>query len=302
MIDSKFIENYPLKYTTTYRIGGPARYFFVANGIKDLLEALEYSKHAGLPFFLLGGGSNVLISDKGFPGIVIKLGRDFNEIEIGEEEQIVVSGGAVKLPKLGMRLVTNGWGGFEFMCGIPGTVGGAVRINAGTKGGEIKDNFISAKVLNTDLQISLLDNDKMNFLYRNSSLMGNEGIVLEATFGLKHKRNVKELKRIVKEILLNRKLKQPKNHRNCGSVFKKPKKGKPAGWYIEEAGLKGMRIGNAQVALEHANWIVNLGDAKATDIKMLIQYIQEKVLSKFGVQLEREVLYIPEDLSEKGRK
>ena len=124
MINSKFIENYPLKYLTTYHIGGPARYFFVADNIKDLLEALYWSKDIDLPFFLLGAGSNVIISNNGFPGIIIKLGKGFNEIKIDEQKKIVVAGGAVKLPKLGMSLVNDGWIGFEFMCGIPGTVGG----------------------------------------------------------------------------------------------------------------------------------------------------------------------------------
>lgn len=289
-------ENFPLKNFTTYCIGGKAKFFYIANNTVELLEVLNRSKDNHVPYFLIGGGSNILISDDGFPGLVIKLGKNFNKIIINEKKKIVIVGSAVKLPRFCMYMVNRGWEGFEFMCAIPGTMGGAVRINAGTKGGEIKDNFISTKILTTNFQIKTFKKNEMGFSYRHSNLFNNGGIVLESKFVLKHQKNREDLRKKVKKILLERKNKQPKNHKNCGSVFKNPLNGKSAGWYIEQTKLKGMKVGDAQVSFEHANWIINLGNAKAQDVKRLIQHIQAKVSEKFGITLEKEVIYAPEDV------
>jgi len=290
-------KNVSLKPLTTYCIGGPAKYFFIAKNIYELFDILNWAKREGIPWFVLGRGSNLLINDNGFPGLVIKLGGDFKKIEINESYGLVSAGGGCSLPKLGITLINKGWSGFEYMCVIPGTIGAAVRINAGTtKEGEIKDRFVSAQVLMPDLQIKTLSANELNFSYRYSNLIKNNGIVLNATFNLETKESPKILKKRIKEIALKRRYKHPRNSKNCGSIFKRPKGKKSAGWYIEQVGLKGTRIGDAQIALEHANWIINLGNARAKDVKALIELAQEKVMKKFNVKLEREVTYVPEDI------
>ena len=296
-LSSRIKRNFSLKSLTTYNIGGSAKYFFIADDFDELLNALQWAKNNGLPCFLLGRGSNIIISDEGFPGLVIKLGTGFKNILIDEQKKIVTAGGGVSLPILGVVLINNGLSGFEYMCGIPGTVGGAVRINAGTtKEGEIKDNFISVKVLMPNFEIATLTKIDMRFSYRYSYLVDNGGIMLTASFRLEEKKEPAILKKKVREIILRRKQKQPKNRKNCGSVFKRPQEGNTAGYYIEKTGLKGMQIGGARVAVEHANWIVNLGNAKAKDVKELISLIQNEVWNKFGVMLEREIIYVPEDI------
>jgi UDP-N-acetylmuramate dehydrogenase len=286
----------PLRRLTTYRIGGPAKFFFVANDIHALIDSLTWAKEENVPWFCLGMGSNVLVSDDGFPGLVIKLVDGFKSIEINESKDYFTVGGGYPLPKLGMTLMKQGIAGFEYMCVIPGTVGAAVRINAGTKEGEIKDRFLSANILMPDLSIINFPKEDVKFSYRYSNLIGNKGLVLSARFQIRDRESAEGIQKRIKEMIARRKSKQPKNPRNCGSIFKNPNGEKPAGWYIEQAGLKGMRKGDAQIATEHANWIVNLGKAAAADVKYLIHHAQEKVFDKFGVELRREIIYVPEDI------
>ena len=292
----KLLKDVPLRKLTTYRIGGPAKFFFIADDIHELIDSLTWAKEENVPWFCLGMGSNVLIDDQGFPGLVIKLGEGFKGIEIDEAQGLITVGGGCLLPRLGMTLMKQGIAGFEYMCVIPGTVGAAVRINAGTKEGEIKDKFLSADILMPDLRGINLTKEDMKFSYRHSDLIGNRGLVLSARFQIRDRESAEGIEKRIKEMIARRKSKQPKNPRNCGSVFKNPNGEKPAGWYIEQAGLKGMRKGDAQIATEHANWIVNLGKATATDVKYLIHYAQEKVFDKFGVELRREMIYVPEDI------
>lgn len=292
----QIIQNFSLKEINTYHIGGTTKYFYIAENIYDLLEVLEWVRREGIYWFCIGKGSNLLISDTGFPGIVIKLGNGFSHIKISENTALVSTGGGCPLIKLGMTLINQGWAGFEYMCVIPGTVGAAVRINAGTQEGEIKDKLLSAEVLMPNLEIVNCTVDFFEFSYRYSKIVENQGIVINANFMIEDKEKPENIKKRVQEIALRRKLRQPQNPRNCGSVFKNPTGGKSAGWYIEQTGLKGMRIGDAQIANEHANWIVNLGNATSTDVKNLIHHVQEKVFKKFNIELQREVMYVPEDI------
>jgi UDP-N-acetylmuramate dehydrogenase len=292
----KLLKDVPLRKLTTYRIGGPAKFFFIANDIHELIDSLAWAKEENVRWFCLGMGSNVLVSDDGFPGLVIRLGDGFRRIETNESKDYFTVGGGCPLPKLGATLTKKGIAGFEYMCVIPGTVGAAVRINAGTKEGEIKDKFLLADILMPDLRVINLTREGLRFSYRHSDLIGNRGLVLSARFQIRERESPEGIEKRIKEMIARRKSKQPKNPRNCGSVFKNPNGEKPAGWYIEQAGLKGMRKGDAQIATEHANWIVNLGKATATDVKYLIHYAQEKVFDKFGVELRREMIYVPEDI------
>lgn len=287
-------NNYRLASHTTYRIGGPARYFSTCNSTDEIQEDIFFASKRNLPWFILGNGSNIIVSDEGFPGLVIKLGGNFKEVSFNEDT--VEIGAGVLLPSLIKHFMPKGWGGFEFMCGIPGTIGGAARINAGTRQGEIKDNFISATILTPAGEIKTITKDAMNFSHRHSKLAETRDIVLSATFAKPYDSEKTSIDKKIKAIIKSRRDKQPKNHRNCGSVFKNPPGEKPVGWYIEQAGLKGAQIGGAMVAREHANWIVNLGSARSEHVKSLISMIQEEVFKRFGVSLEREIIYIPEDL------
>jgi len=279
---------------TTYQIGGPAQHFQRCNSEKDLQTAISRMSRQQLPWFVLGNGSNIIVSDSGFPGMVIKLGGDFKKVVF--EKDALHAGGGVLLPSLSRHCMARGWGGFEFMCGIPGTIGGAVIINAGTSQGQIKDNFLSIKVLSPEGTIRTFNHEEMRFSHRHSALLNTKDIILSATFSKPYQTEKNVIKKRIKDIIASRRQKQPKNKRNCGSVFKSPPGGEPAGWYIEQAGLKGLRRGGAMIAYEHANWIVNLGGARAEEVKTLIEIVQKAVWEKFGIMLEREVIYVPEDL------
>lgn len=287
-------ENIPLAGFTTYRIGGNARFFSEPDTVEELIAVVSWARANGFDWFIIGGGSNILIADDGFPGVVIKLGQSFRSFHIDVENQTVTAGSAVLLPSLGRTLAQNGWEGFVYMCVIPGTVGGAVCVNAGTTNeGEIKDRFVSANVLTEDLNIRSFSCKDLTFSYRNSSLFNSRNIVLSATFRLGRRVGVDSLNRLITKVVRTRKNSQPTVPRNCGSVFKRPSTGKSAGWYIEQAGLKGYQVGDAQVSTEHANWIVNHGNATASDVKSLIELVRSRVHHLFGVELEREVIYVP---------
>ncbi|MDW7646340.1 MAG: UDP-N-acetylmuramate dehydrogenase [Desulfuromonadales bacterium] len=287
--------NVSLKKMTTYHIGGEAKSFVLSNSQAELTAALKWCDGNLFPWFLIGYGSNILVADEGFPGLVIKLAGEFTSIEFDDNSRVISIGAAVMLPKLANECAKRGISGFEGLCGIPGTVGAAVRINAGTKEGEVKDLFVSADILDEQGNVRTLSSNDMGFGHRTSLLMQNRWIVLRSRFsyGLET-----ESAKIFAQMLshrASRKAKQPSNPKNCGSVFK-PANGRAAGWYIEQCGLKGRRIGDAMIATEHANWIVNLGAASASDVKLLIRLAQDVVKERFGVLLEREVEYVPEDL------
>lgn len=289
MLNELILEKY-----TTYKIGGTVKHFTICDSIAEVQATVVWSRNNDLPWFILGNGSNILVSDDGFPGVVIRLGRDFKKVVFTRDT--VQAGGGLLLPSLSRHCLARGWGGFEFMCGIPGTIGGAVCVNAGTKQGQIKDHFISATVLTPAGEIRTLTKEDMDFSYRHSMLAENRDIVLSATFAKPYDEDKAVIQERIQEIIASRRQKQPKIKRNCGSVFKSPPGGKPAGWYIDQAGLKGYQVGDAMIAHEHANWIVNLGNAKAKDVKAIISHVRETVFQKFEIMLEREVLYIPEDL------
>jgi UDP-N-acetylmuramate dehydrogenase len=295
-MDIQFQEFHPLSGHTTFRIGGPARYFLEASSEAELVAALQWGRDRGLPWFVLGGGSNVLISDDGFPGVVVQLGGELGQYTVDENAGVVRAGGGVRLQKMCIDLARQGWPGFEFMSGIPGTVGGAVRINAGTKDGEMKDKFVRARLLGGDLQQREVTAADMRFTYRRSSIFEQPVVVLLASLRLGERTDPAVLRAKIRDIVEDRRRREPRIPRNCGSVFKKTPDGKSAGWYIERAGFKGRQVGDAMVAREHANWILNLGDARCRDVRELIREIQDAVRDRFEIELEREVMYVPEDL------
>jgi UDP-N-acetylmuramate dehydrogenase len=298
----KIKTNYSLKNLTTIRIGGQALYYATPSTVFELKEILYFSIDQNLILYILGNGSNVLISDEDFKGIVIKLCGTFTEIVFREDVNTVTCGSGALLMKLGNQIADRGYAGCSFMGVIPGTVGGAVRMNAGTlEEGEIKDHFFNAKVLDPltgELETYSLED--MRFEYRKCALSQSRKILLQATFRLPMIREnfQGEAREIINSILAARRLKHPKIPFNFGSTFKRPPCVKPPGWYLEQVGMKGMKSGGAMVAEEHANWILNMGNATSKDVKILISECQKRVFEEFGISLEREVIYLPEDMTD----
>ena len=302
----KIKENIPLKWYTTFKIGGLAKYFFVAKNKEDLKKAILWAKKREIPFFIFGGGSNVLFSDEGFDGLVIKLSNTQYEIRNTK----VTAEAGVPLQKLVLETAKKGLSGLENLAGIPGTLGGAIWGNAGAFGREIGDLVEEVKILkieNCKLQIAKLKKKDCKFGYRDSIFKKRKNwIILEATLKLK-KGKRKEIEEKIKEVLKLRKEKQPLEFPSAGSVFKNvpiekvPKKIQekfkekikngflPAGALIEAANLKGYQIGGAKISEKHANFIVNVGKAKANDVMQLIEKIKKEVKKKFRVQLEEEI-------------
>ncbi|MFH0929835.1 MAG: UDP-N-acetylmuramate dehydrogenase [Candidatus Moraniibacteriota bacterium] len=319
-------KNIPLAQYTTFKIGGPARFFCEAKDEEEILEALEFAREKNLPVFVLGGGSNVLVSDKGFDGVVIKISNtawkfDFH---LGSRTSLIKCDAGIALSKIVIESVKAGLTGLEWAAGIPGTIGGAVRGNAGAYGGTIEDvvesvkafeisNFqfpISNKIPNQKSKtISNFKTKDCKFEYRNSIFKQNSNlIILSASLKIK-KGNKAESEKKIKEILAKRKEKQPMEFPSPGSFFKnqiaknkklirqfetdtgqKIKDNKiPAGYLIDQLDLRGKKIGGAMVSEKHANFIVNTGDATAENVIMLAAVIKTRVRNKFGIQLQEEV-------------
>ena len=296
-------KNVSLKNYTTFKIGGPAKYFFETKNKKDLIKAILVAKSKKLPFFILGGGSNLLVSDEGFRGLVIKI---LFSKSYFLNSQISAEAGTI-LAELLSATLNTGLTGLEWAAGIPGTVGGAIYGNAGAFKKSMKDITKTVTVLeikNQKSNIKNLRNKDCKFCYRNSIFKQKKNlIILSATLQLKKGNKLKIEKRI-KEYLNYRKETQPLNFPSAGSVFKNPKNFSAgelgeedkssslsfaAARLIEECGLKGKRIGNVKISEKHANFIVNLGGGKAKDVKKLINLAKKKVKNKFSITLEEEI-------------
>ncbi|WGV28357.1 UDP-N-acetylmuramate dehydrogenase [Halotia branconii] len=277
---------------TSYRVGGAAEWYTAPRDLEALQASLEYAKEHDLPVTTLGAGSNLLVSDRGLPGLVIStrhLRYSHFDLQTG---QLTVAAGE-SIPSLAWEAAQLGWQGLEWAVGIPGTVGGAVVMNAGAHNSCIADMLVSAQVLLPDGTLENLTPDEIGYSYRTSSLQGSDRIVTQATFQLQPGADPAKVLAITKEHKQHRLTTQPYNFPSCGSVFRNPKP-YAAGWLIEQTGLKGYQIGGAQVAILHANFIVNRGGAKASDIFCLINHIQEKVQENWSILLEPEVKMIGE--------
>lgn len=298
-------ENISLAKYTTFKIGGPARYFFIAKDKNEIIKAVAIAKKIRTPYVILGGGSNLLISDKGFDGLVVKI----QNLKFSFQNSYLLTDAGILVLKLVAESGKRGLSGLEWAGGLPGTIGGAVRGNAGAFGKEIKDVVSEVECLDKSGRVRKLNNKQCRFSYRNSIFKQKDWIVLSVKIRL-IKGNKKDIQSVVKRNIDYRKEKHPLNYPNAGSVFKNcdlnkiPKKIRsiflhviktdpfpvvPTAYIISEAGLKGFRVGNAQVSAKHPNYIVNLGGAKAKDIEKLIKIVKEKVKKKFGIILEEEV-------------
>ncbi|PLX40990.1 MAG: UDP-N-acetylenolpyruvoylglucosamine reductase [Deltaproteobacteria bacterium] len=301
-------ESVALARHTTMGVGGEARYFFVAEDVEGLRAALKWASEEGLPVITLGNGSNVIVSDEGVEGLVIILGRGFRAHFI-DADGVVTAGAATMMPTLARFGVERGFGDLLFMSGIPGSIGGGVLMNAGAEGFDLSGIVEWVEYMTADGATVRLSRDEIAFSYRRSSLVGLKGAVVTHV-GLKSHvapLAVAECEERVRNYMLGRRLRQPGIGKNSGSIFKNPSsevensanphKNLTAGALLDRAGMKGVTVGGAQIAVEHANWIVNLGAATGSDVRELIYLARARVLDLFGVELEREVILLPEDIS-----
>ena len=288
--EAKILVNEPMASHTTFRIGGPADYFVMPETVEEVAAVLELCKEEAMPYFILGNGSNLLVGDKGFRGVVIQLYKNFDGLQI-EGTTVTAKSGAM-LIRVAKESGKAGLTGLEFASGIPGTIGGAMVMNAGAYGGEMKDVVSAVTVLAKDGEIKTLTGDEMNFRYRGSVVEDEGYIVLEAVMELKEG-NLEEIQARIEELSIQRKTKQPIEYPSAGSTFKRPE-GYFAGKLIQDSGLRGYKVGGAQVSEKHCGFVINAGGATAADVMQLMQDVSDKVNAQFGVTLEPEVKRIGE--------
>lgn len=287
--DNVYFEE-PMKKHTTFRIGGAADYYLCPHTPEEIREIIQVCREEQIPWFVIGNGSNLLVSDSGYRGAVIQIYRNFSRV-VCEETVIRAQAGAL-LSQIAAQAQKSSLTGFEFAAGIPGTLGGAVTMNAGAYGGEMKDVLKSATVLTGDGQIRRLSAEELKLGYRTSIIKSGEYTVLEAEIGLE-RGDEEKIRSRMEELREQRKTKQPLEYPSAGSTFKRPE-GYFAGKLIMDAGLRGFCVGGAQVSEKHCGFVINTGDATATDVVGLICEIQRRVEEQFGVKLEPEVRFLGE--------
>lgn len=289
-------ENVTLAPLTYYKIGGPARYFAQPQSAADLAQLSDFLKSTKMPYFVLGAGSNVLLDDRGYDGLVLHTAKlDKSLTQFADQIEVGASVMVIQLLRLCM---TVGIAGFERLVGIPGNMGGVFYMNAGTKTGEIKDvvREITAYDLATKTQRTI-EGDELKYSYRKQHFLKPHEIILRGKVE-GELTDPKSVQTKVNDLLNNRKKSQPIDRPSCGSVFKNP--GNYQAWQlIDKAGLRGFKIGNAQISDMHTNFIVNLGGATSADIKALIEEAKKQVNDKFAVKLEEEVKVVAHDYAEK---
>ncbi len=284
----------PMAKHITFRVGGPADWFVYVESIEELQKLILLCKEQEVPYYVIGNGSDLLVSENGVDGVVIRLSGEFDEITakevVNEGVCNVCAGAGVMLSRLAMAAGKKGFTGLEFAGGIPGTVGGAVLMNAGAYGGEIKDSIVAADVLTTDGEIRRLEKEELELSYRHSVIMESGDIILRAYFALKVRPKL-QIFAVMESYKKARQEKQPLEYPSAGSTFKRPE-GYFAGKLIQDAGLMGYRVGGAMVSQKHAGFVINYNHATADDIYDLIRHIQKTVKAMSGVELEPEVRFL----------
>jgi len=280
----------PMKLHTTFQVGGMADYFATPRTEEEVGILLEKAKKYEIPVFVVGNGSNLLVSDKGYRGMIVQIGKEYSDVTV--KGNIISAQAGASLAKIARTAYENSLGGFEFAAGIPGTLGGAVSMNAGAYGGEIKDVIIDARVLTKEGEILVVPSDELELAYRSSVITKKDYIVLGARFSFAEK-DKEEIKARMDELAFARKSKQPLEFPSAGSTFKRPE-GYFAGKLIMDAGLRGFQVGGARVSDKHCGFVINAGNATAADIYSLILQVQEKVLGQFNVTLQPEVKMLGE--------
>lgn len=283
-------ENEPMNLHTSFKIGGPADFFVTPKNVDKLVGTIKLCSHEKIPYYIIGNGSNLLVTDKGFRGVIIQIYKNFDKINIVGDRVSAQAG--VLLSKLSKKIYEASLEGFEFASGIPGTLGGAVFMNAGAYGGEMKDIVESVTVVTHQGDLIDLPKEALNLDYRSSVLQKEDYVAISVTLHLK-KGNHKAIKQVLDNLTAKRKTKQPLELPSAGSTFKRPD-GYFAGKLIMDSGLSGFCIGDAQVSEKHCGFVVNKGNATCQDVLLLIEHIQKVVKQSFGVDLEPEVKLLGE--------
>ncbi len=292
IIDEKrILRNEPMKKHTTFRIGGPADVLVKPATITEIEQVLQCCEEQAVPYYVVGNGSNLLVGDEGIRGVVLQLGNDFSEVEVCEDDTIWVQAGC-RLSKVANLAAEHALTGMEFAAGIPGTIGGAVMMNAGAYGGEMKDIIECVTLLTPDREVLILPQDQMEFGYRESIVSKENYIVLEAKLRLQ-KGEPEAIEAKMKEYSEARRSKQPLEYPSAGSTFKRPE-GYYAGKLIMDAGLAGYRVGDAQVSEKHCGFVINCGQATAKDVTAVMNDVIHRVAEAYQVELEPEVRKIGE--------
>ncbi len=278
----------PMKKHTTFRVGGCARYLVEPGDVQQLSAVVNACREQKVPYYVVGNGSNLLVSDAGYNGVIIHLFKNMSEIRT-EGNHMILQAGAL-LARAARTACREGLSGLEFASGIPGSVGGALVMNAGAYGGEMKDVVSRVTVLTSEGEPREYTKEQMAFGYRRSRLTEEAGIVLETEFTL-HPGRTEEIQARMEELKEKRVLKQPLEYASAGSTFKRPE-GHFAGKLIEDAGLRGFRIGDAQVSEKHCGFVINRGNASASEIAEVIRQVQDRVYAHSGVRLQTEVKFL----------
>jgi UDP-N-acetylmuramate dehydrogenase len=294
----QILLNEPLSKHTYYRIGGPASVLAIPKSLADLEWIARGLRETGAPLFIMGQGSNILASDSGFQGLVVRINRVNLEISTPEDPFRLKTGSSVAISSLLRRACQEGWAGLEFLTGIPGSVGGAVRMNAGTHLGETQGRILRVEAYalsspsNSQDGLTIYEGNQLQFQYRKNLFLPKDSVVWAAEWSIQ-KEDPRKVKSIIDETLARRKASQPIDYPSCGSVFKNPKAHGVSAWQVvDRLGLRGHQIGNAQFAELHSNFIINLGNAKASDVRQLIQLAKARAAQELGIPLEEEVIYL----------
>lgn len=291
-IENKILFDEPMKKHTSFKIGGNADFFVSVNNEEELMLAIKYAKTKKIPITIIGNGSNILVTDKGIKGLVIKINIDYIKIDKINNNAIITVGAGTKIMALGYKLAEEGITGFEEISGVPGTIGGAIYMNAGAYGKEIKDIVVSTRCIDFEGNIYDYTNEEQEFEYRKSIFNRNDKIILSTKLKLEYEK-IDIIKQKMKELFETRKEKQPLEFHSAGSTFKRMD-GFITAKLIDECGLKGYSIGGAKVSEKHAGFVVNFNDATAKDVIELIKYVKEKVYEKKGIKIEEEIKIIGE--------
>ena len=288
------LKDEPMSAHTTFRIGGPADYFVVPEDAASLGRGVALCRAEGVDYFITGNGSNLLVGDGGYRGVVFHICHTMNDVAYEEKgtELLVEAGAGVMLSSLARQVSSKGYTGFEYATGIPGTLGGGVTMNAGAYGGEISDNLLWAELMDETGAVLRLERDRLKLSYRHSVMMEQPLVVLRAGFSFT-KGDAMAITEKVAELSRSRKEKQPLEYTSAGSTFKRPE-GYFAGKLIQDCGLKGFRVGDAMVSEKHSGFVINVGHATAADVMTLIRHVQQEVDRQFCVRIEPEVRMIGE--------
>lgn len=285
MPEERVKKEEPMRLHTTFRVGGPADLFVSPNSVEEVRKVTALCREEGVPYYIMGNGSNLLVSDQGYRGVIIQFYKEMNDISV-EGTLLRAQAGAL-LSAVANRALSESLTGFEFAAGIPGTLGGACVMNAGAYGGEMKDVLKAVTVLTQEGEVLTLSNEGLELGYRTSVIARKHYIVLEAEIALSEGKK-EEIQAVMDDLKERRITKQPLEYPSAGSTFKRPE-GYFAGKLIQDAGLRGFQVGGAQVSEKHCGFVINKDHATAAEIAELIRQVSEKVEAQFGVKLEPEV-------------